>query len=165
MTSIGGGDPFSTRLCEIISDTSKENKNSFSHKMIVAKMTSNSSLPLVTVSTPLVVLHASILSSIQFPRDWCDKPRDLGSCMCEEQHDVLVTDISHAGEVIDSDNETLQDAEDDPARLVDWWTEGVVLPSICAIGILGKFFTSTTPPILFILCPSLRVQCTLIINF
>ena len=105
-------------------------------------MTSNSSLPLVRVSTPLVVLHASILSSIQFPRDWCDKPRDLGSCMCEEQHDVLITDISHAGEVIDSDNYTLLDSEDDLARLVDWWTEGVVLPSICAIGILGKFFTS-----------------------
>ena len=104
-------------------------------------MTSNSSLPLVRMSTPLVVLHASILSSIQFPRDWCDKPRDLGSCMCEEQHDVLVTDISHAGEVIDSDNDTLQDAEDDLARLVDWWTEGVVLPSICAIGILGKIFS------------------------
>ena len=112
-------------------------------------MTSNSSLPLVRMSTPLVVLHASILSSIQFPRDWCDQPRDLGSCMCEEQHDVLVTDISHAGAVIDSDNDTLQDAEDDLARLVDWWTEGVVLPSICGIGILGRFYQKVLSLTLF----------------
>ena len=89
-------------------------------------------------ATPLLVLQASTLSSIQFPRDWCDKSRDLASCMCEDQHDVLVTDISHDGEVIDSFNDTLVDTEGDLAKLVDWCTEGLVLPTICAIGIIGK---------------------------
>jgi hypothetical protein len=103
------------------------------------KMSHNFSSSLMTVSTPLLVMQASSLSSIQFPRDWCDKSRDLPSCMCQEQHDVLVMDISEDEEAGYSVNSTRLNAEDDLSRLVDWWTEGVVLPSICGIGILGRF--------------------------
>ena len=101
------------------------------------KMQSN-----LSSATPLLVLHASSLSSIQFPRDWCDMSRDLASCMCEDQRDVLITDISGAGDAINSFNDTQEDTEGDLARMVDWWTEGVVLPIICAVGILGKFLVT-----------------------
>ena len=103
-------------------------------------MSLNSSMLTVTMGTPLLVLHASRLTKIQFPRDWCDKPRDVSSCLCDHQHDVIITDISDAGEVVDSLNDTLADTERDLGRLVDWWTEGVVLPFICSIGILGEYF-------------------------
>jgi len=96
------------------------------------------SLNYSTTGTPLLVLHAHSLSSIQFPRDWCDNSRDLASCMCEEQRDVLVTDISAGGDDVDSFNYTHEDTEGDLAHLVDWWTEGVVLPVICGIGIFGN---------------------------
>ena len=113
-------------------------------------MSHNFSSSLMTVSTPLLVLQANSLSSIQFPRDWCDKSRDLPSCMCQEQHDILVMDISENEEAGYSDNGTRLDAEDDLARLVDWWTEGVVLPSICGIGILGRFYQKVLSLTLFV---------------
>ena len=91
------------------------------------------------MSTPLLELDAGSVTNIQFPRDWCDKPRDVSGCLCDYQHDVIITDISDAEEVINSINETLAATEGDLGRVVDWWTEGVVLPFICSIGILGEY--------------------------
>ena len=97
----------------------------------------NSSSSLVTMTSPLLVLHANIVTKIQFPKDWCDKPRDQSRCFCDYQHDVIITDISDAEEGVDSSNDTLANTEEEMRRVVDWWTEGVVLPIICSMGIIG----------------------------
>ena len=93
----------------------------------------NSSSSLVMMTTPLLVLQGDIVTKIQFPQDWCDKSGDQPGCICDYQHDVVIT-----YEGVDSFNDTLTDTEEKMSSIVDWWTEGVVLPIICSMGIIGK---------------------------
>ena len=60
------------------------------------------------------------------PNEWCEQMRELTMCMCDDQHDTVVNDISD----IELGSEL--------AMQVDWWTEGLVLPIICLVGIFGK---------------------------
>ena len=93
----------------------------------------NSSSSLVMMTTPLLVLQGDIVTKIQFPQDWCDKSGDQPGCICDYQHDVVIT-----YEGVDSFNDTLTDTEEKMSSIVDWWTEGVVLPIICSMGIIGR---------------------------
>ena len=105
-------------------------------------MFDNSSSSLVTMTTPLLMVYNNTVTKIQFPVDWCDQTRDLSGCICDYQDDVIITNTSDSDTIegVDSFNDTLADTEEDMGRVVDWWTEGVVLPIICTIGILGKNF-------------------------
>ena len=90
------------------------------------------------------VFSAPTFSSIQFPEGWCHVQEHTGpaNCLCEDHGLLHVKNLSEAL------NQTLAssslapdpDLDFDPkaiATLVDWWTEGVILPTICTVGILG----------------------------
>ena len=60
------------------------------------------------------------------PSDWCEKMKDHTICMCDDKHDTVVSDINDLG------------LTSDLALTVDYYTEGVILPIKCAVGICGK---------------------------
>jgi hypothetical protein len=47
-------------------------------------------------------------------------------CMCDDKHDIVVSEINDVGLISDL------------ALMVDYYTEGILLPIICAVGICGK---------------------------
>ena len=74
--------------------------------------------------------------SILLPSEWCDKERGHTNCICDYQDDVQIIDIGRVGE-FQASNDTFAGDNDNLVAVVDWWTEGVVLPIICGVGILG----------------------------
>ena len=78
--------------------------------------------------------------SLVLPTEWCDKERGNTHCICEYQHDVQIIDIGDVGE-FEASNSTFATADDNLAATVDWWTEGVVLPIICGVGIIGDIIS------------------------
>ena len=88
-----------------------------------------------------LMLNINGPKSIVIPNDWCEKEENVAKCICQRQHDVQIVDI---GQVMDEvmPNETHADAaEDSLALTVDWWTEGVVLLIISAVGIIGNLLS------------------------
>ena len=80
-------------------------------------------------------------TKLMIPTAWCEKSSGKTLCSCEEQeHDIIVTDITHL--IIEvKDNVSIPDdvEEYNLAEHIDWWTEGVILPVIGGVGILGRF--------------------------
>jgi len=60
------------------------------------------------------------------PSEWCEKMKDRTMCMCDDKHDTVVSDINDVG------------LTSELALDVDYYTEGVLLPVICAVGIFGN---------------------------
>ena len=58
--------------------------------------------------------------------EWCEKMKDRTTCMCDNKHDTVVSDFNDVG------------LTSDLALAVDYYTEGVLLPIICSVGICGK---------------------------
>ena len=77
--------------------------------------------PLMNFSQPTLVD-----GQLYVPSEWCEKMKDRTMCMCDDKHDTVVSDINDVG------------LTSDLALLVDYYTEGVLLPIICAVGICGK---------------------------
>ena len=65
-------------------------------------------------------------------REWCDQGREMTECMCDNKYNIVVSDLDDRG------------FTSDLAMSVDWWTEGLVLPSICLVGILGELSGNTS---------------------
>ena len=63
---------------------------------------------------------------LYLPSEWCEKMKDSTMCMCDNKYDTVVSDINDVG------------LTSDLALDVDYYTEGVLLPIICAVGICGK---------------------------
>ena len=63
---------------------------------------------------------------LDLPDEWCDKMRMKTVCMCDDKQKIVISDVDDKG------------YSSDLAMVVDWWTEGLVLPIICMVGILGK---------------------------
>ena len=60
------------------------------------------------------------------PEEWCEQMRELTRCMCDNKYNIVVSYVDDRG------------FSSDLAMAVDWWTEGLVLPVICMVGIMGE---------------------------
>ena len=60
------------------------------------------------------------------PEEWCEEMRELTECMCDKKYATVASYVDDRG------------FSSDLAMSVDWWTEGLVLPVICLVGILGE---------------------------
>ena len=87
-----------------------------------------------TASAMSLLLNVSNTTKVILPDYWCQQNIST-TCMCEYSDiEVKVNEIDH----LNSSNNNLTDPRDIIANLVDWWMEGVALPVICAVGIVGK---------------------------
>ena len=81
-----------------------------------------------------LLLNISNTPKVILPEDWCEKNIST-TCVCEySDTEVDVNEIDY----LTSNNHSLTEPHDELANLVDWWMEGVALPVICAVGIIGK---------------------------
>ena len=88
----------------------------------------------MAASAMSLLLNVSTAQKVIIPDNWCQRNIST-TCICEySDNEVDVNVIDY----LISSNNTLTDPHDELANLVDWWMEGVALPVICAIGIIGK---------------------------
>jgi len=88
--------------------------------------------PLINISSFLVNSNETENTGISFPPGWCDASPDAGGCICD--HGIDVINFLNDSEL--PTNFSILASR--LAATIDYWSEGVILPAICTIGILGN---------------------------